>query len=88
MEFTTIVFCLSLQEGEVTLIVIEGLNMFWKETWKHRIPHMIMTLKGIFKVENNLRWHCVPLEEQKKSGIPTIRWISWILYRRCQLEKQ
>ena len=36
------------------MIVIKGLNMFWKVTWNHRIPHMIMTLKGRFKGENNL----------------------------------
>ena len=30
----------------------------------------------------------VPLEEQMKSGIPTRRWISQILYRRFELEKQ
>ena len=62
--------------------------MFWKETRNYRIPHMMMTLKGRFKGENNLRWHCVPLEYQKKSGIATRRWISWILYHRCELEKQ
>ena len=28
------------------------------------------------------------LEDQTKSGIPTTRWISRILYRQCYLEKQ
>ena len=49
IAFATIAFCVSLQGGEVPLIVIEGLNMFWKETRNHRIPHMMMTLKGRFK---------------------------------------
>ena len=62
--------------------------MFWKETRNHCIPHMMMTLKGIFKGKNNLLWHCVSLEEQTKSGIPTQRWISRILYQRCELEKK
>ena len=62
--------------------------MFWKENSNHHIPHMMMTLKGRFKGENNLWWHCVPLEYQKKSGIATRRWISWILYHRCELEKK
>ena len=65
IEFAIIFFCVSLQGEEVTLIVIEVLNMFWKETRNHHIPHMMMTLKGRFKGENNLRWHCVPLEEKK-----------------------
>ena len=85
--FTTIAFCMSLQGEEVWMIVIEGLNMFWRETRNHLIPHMIMTLKGRFKGENNLRWNYVPLEEQTKSGIHTRRCISRLLYRRCELEK-
>ena len=70
------------------MIVIEGLEMFWKETRNDRIPHMMMTLKGRFKRENNLRCHCVPLADQTNSGIPTRRWIIRILYRRCELEKE
>ena len=62
--------------------------MFWKETRNHRIPHMMMTLKGRFKGENNLRWNCVPLADQTKSGIPKRRWIRRILYRQCELENQ
>ena len=73
IAFATIAFCVSLQVEEVPLIVIEGLNMFWKEAWNHRIPHMMMTLKGRFKGENNIRWHCVLLEDQTKIGITTIR---------------
>ena len=70
------------------MILIEGLNIVWKETQNQRIPHMMMTLKGVFKGENNLWWHCVPLSDQTKSGIPTRNWISRILYRLCDLEKQ
>ena len=68
--------------------MIEVLNTFWKETRNHRIPHMMMKIKGRFKGENNLRWHCVPLEDKKKSGIPTRRGTSRILYHRCELDKQ
>ena len=50
IEFATIAFCVYLRGEEVPLIVIEGLNMFWKETRNHRIPHMMMTLKGRFNV--------------------------------------
>ena len=86
IAFATIAFCVSLRGDEVVLIVIEGLNMLWKENRNHRIPHMMMTLKGKFKRENNLLCHCVPLSYQTNSGIPTRRWISQILYRRCDLE--
>ena len=62
--------------------------MFWKETQNHRIPHMMMALKGRSKGENNLWWHCVPLADQTKIGITTRRWISRIIYRICKLENQ
>ena len=62
--------------------------MFCKYTRNHRIPHMMITLKGRFKGEEIFWWYSVPLADQKKSGIPTRRWISWILYRQYNLEKQ
>ena len=49
---------------------------------------MMIKLKERSKGKKNLRWNCVPLEDQKNSGIPTIRWIIWILYYRCGLDKQ
>ena len=49
ITFAKIAFCVSFQREQVPLIVIEGLNMFQKETQNHRIPHMMMTLKGRFK---------------------------------------
>ena len=47
--FATISFSCLYKGGGGPLILIEGLNVFWKETQNHRIPHMMMTLKGIFK---------------------------------------
>ena len=70
------------------MIVIKGLNMFWKETRNNHIPQMMRTTKGKFKGKNNLQCHCVLLAGQIKSGIPTRRWIGRILYRRCELDKQ
>ena len=49
IEFDTIDFCVSLQRGEVPMILIESLNMLWKETQNHCIPHIMMTPKVIFK---------------------------------------
>ena len=85
IEFTTIEFFVLLCAEEVPLIVIEGLKMLWMETRNHRIPHMRMTLRGRFKGGNNLRWNCILLADQTKSGIPTRRWISLILYCRFEL---
>ena len=83
ISFMIIGFCISLRGEEVPLIVIEGMLAFWDETRVHKIPHMMITLKGKFKGENNLRWHCVPLADQTQSRIPTRRWISRMLHRRA-----
>ena len=82
MAFVVVGFCLSLRGEEVPLIVIEGLLEFWDETMAHEVPHMMITLRGKFKGENNLRWHCVPLADITKSLIPTHRWVSRLPSRR------
>ena len=53
---------------------------------RHRIPHVMITLRGKFKGENNLRWRCIPIRDLSKSRIPSRRWISRLLLRRTQLE--
>ena len=68
IEFDTIAFFVYLRGEEAPLIVIEGLNMFWKDTQNRRIPNMMMTLKVRFKGEKNFRWHCVLLADQNKMG--------------------
>ena len=86
-SFMIIGFCISLRGEEVPLIVIEGMLAFWDGTRAHRIPHMVITLKGKFKGENNPRWYCDPLVDQTKSGIPTQRWISRMLHYRAMVDK-
>ena len=49
IAFSTIAFFVYFWGYEVPLIVIDDLKMFWKEARNHRIPHMMMTLKEIFK---------------------------------------
>ena len=49
---------------------------------------MMMTLKGIFRGKNNLRWHCVLLTDQTKIGIPTRRLTNPILYPIYELDKK
>ena len=68
------------------MVVVEGSVDFWNETRRHRIPHIMITLRGIFNRENNLRWHCIPIGDNSKSGIPSRRWITRLLRRRVELE--
>ena len=49
IEFATIYVCVSLLGEEVTLMVIKGLIMFWKDTRNHCILHTMMALKERFK---------------------------------------
>ena len=86
MTFAVVGFCILLRGEEVSFIVINGMLTFWEETRVHRIPHIMITLKGKFKGENNLRWHCVPIADLTKSKIPTRRWISRLLSRRVRVE--
>ena len=86
MAFTLIGFCISLRGEEVPLTSIDGLATYWEETRAHATPHMMITLRGKFKGENNLRWHCVPLAVENKSNLPTRRWISRMLHRRYRRE--
>ncbi|KAL7530332.1 hypothetical protein ACHAXR_005039, partial [Thalassiosira sp. AJA248-18] len=84
--FVIIGFCVSLRGEEVPLVSLEGLLKFWEETKNHRIPHVMIPLRGRFKGEQNLRWHCVPIGDQGKSKIPSRRWISRLLLRRVRKE--
>ena len=85
MAFIIIGFCVSLRGEEVSLVAIEGLLTFWEETIAHDPPHIIITLKGLLKGENNLRWYCVPIADITKSEIPTMRWISRLLDRQVTI---
>ena len=52
----------------------------------HSIPHIMIALRGKFKGEDNLRWHCVPLADKGKSKILSRWWISRLLNRRMNLD--
>ena len=84
--FVVISFCVALRGEETPMTSVDGMAEFWKETRRHRIPHIMVTLRGRFKGEQNLRWHCVPLADICKSKIPSRRWISRLLHRRIVLE--
>ena len=81
-------FCGALRGEEVPLVAIEGLVKFWDETKKATIPHIMLTLRGRFKGERDLRWHCVPIADHSKSGkaLPVRMWLTRLLSRRVDRE--
>ena len=80
------------------MCICEGKRFHWMQlrvwTCSGRKIGIILLLKRWWhsredwRGENNLWWFCVLLEDQTKSGIPTRRYISWILYRRCDSYNQ
>ena len=87
MSFVVIAFCVALRGEEVPLTTLDGMASYWKEAEEHVIPHIMVTLKGKFKAENNLRWHCLPIADGSKSNIPARRWISRQVHRRVLAQK-
>jgi len=55
MTFMMIGFCISLRGEEVLLVDIDGMLEMWEESKAHTTHCMIITLKGMFKGEGNLR---------------------------------
>eukprot|EP00574_Skeletonema_japonicum_P009103 CAMPEP_0201717522 /NCGR_PEP_ID=MMETSP0593-20130828/3244_1 /ASSEMBLY_ACC=CAM_ASM_000672 /TAXON_ID=267983 /ORGANISM="Skeletonema japonicum, Strain CCMP2506" /LENGTH=58 /DNA_ID=CAMNT_0048207601 /DNA_START=45 /DNA_END=218 /DNA_ORIENTATION=- len=57
MAFAVIGFCASLRGEEVPLVSLKGLMTFWN--WKETMAKgfVMITLRGLFKGENNLKWH-------------------------------
>lgn len=84
--FTVISFCVALRGEETPMTSVDGLAEYWGETKRCITPYIMITLRGKFKGEHNLRWHCVPLADVSKSRIPSRCWISRLLRRRMILE--
>ena len=85
--FMCIGFCASLRGEEVPLTDIRGVVQYWKATQKVEPSHVMITLQGRFKGEDNLRWHLSPIADETRSGIPTRRWVSRLMRRRTNIEK-
>jgi len=75
-------FGVGLRGEEVPLVSLEGLLYFWEETGADSHPDTMITLFGRFKAETGYRWHCLPLCENGRSGIPFRSWIGTLLARR------
>ena len=82
MAFAVIGFCASLRGEEVPLVSLKGLMTFWKETMAKGF--VMITLRGLFKGENNLKWHLVPLVDITSSGIRVRRWVHRLVLLRLE----
>jgi hypothetical protein len=84
--FVCIGFSGSLRGEEVSLISIKGMIEHWESSRHHRIPHVMITLRGKFKGEQNNRWHMQPIVEVTKSGIHNRIWVSRLMHTRVVIE--
>ena len=80
MAFVVIGFCASLRGEEVPLVSLKGLLSFWEETMVKGF--LMLTLRGRFKGENNLKWHLVPVVDETSSGIRARRWVHRLVHLR------
>ncbi len=84
--FVCIGFSASLRGEEISLTSIQGMIEYWESSMRYRIPHVMVTLRGRYKGEHNLRWHMQPIAEITRSGIDNRRWISRLMYTRVKIE--
>eukprot|EP00984_Skeletonema_dohrnii_P012355 scaffold4996_cov82-Skeletonema_dohrnii-CCMP3373.AAC.2 len=63
-----------------------GMLEYWEMSKDHEIPHIMITLCGLFKGEHNLRWHLVPIADDTASKIPTRVWVSRLMHTRVTEE--
>ena len=74
-----------LRGEEVPLTSLKGLLHFWKETQDDPDPFVVVTLHGRFKGETGYRWHCLPICDASRSGIPRRRWIGRLMHCRVEV---
>ncbi len=81
-SFVCIGFCASLRGEEVPLTSIKGIDTFWEESLNHSLPHIMITLRGRFKGEDDQRWHMVPIARYTRSNIPAVKWVGRLMHTR------
>lgn len=86
MSYVLFGFCNGLRGEEVPLISLKGLLHFWEETAGAREPFIMTTLYGRFKGEMDARWHCLPIPDRTRTGIPARKWIGQALHRRVSIK--
>ena len=71
MVFICIRFGADLRGKEVTLASLKGMLHFWSKTKSDPVdPFIMITLHGRFKGETGFWWHCLPICNDNRSGIP------------------
>lgn len=86
MCFILIGYACSLRGEEVPLVSLKGMLKFWEETWAEPDPYIMVALYGRFKGETGFRWHCLPVSDKTRSGLPVRRWVSTLLWRRKEVQ--
>jgi hypothetical protein len=71
-----------LRGEEVPLTTCDGLATYWQETANDSDPYIMITLRGRFKAETGDRWHCLPICNDNRSGIPYRTWVRRLMRRR------
>ena len=88
MCFIILDFMLLLRGEEVPLTDLQCLISYWSSGKDATVPqlekHIMVTLRGKFKGEDNERWHMLPLPDRSSSKVPTRRWMRRMLYRQLQ----
>ena len=86
MCYVLLGFGAGLRGEEMLLVSLEGLAHFWQETQEEDDPYIMVTLRGRFKGETGLRWHCLPILDRKASGIPHQKWVGRLVHRRVWIQ--
>jgi hypothetical protein len=82
MSYILIGFGAGLRGEEVPLTSLKGMLSFWDETRADRDPYIMVTLYGRFKGETGYRWHCLPIADRTRSGLPNRLWLGRLMKRR------
>ena len=82
MTYILIGFGAGLRGEEVPLTSLTGIIHFWEEIQQSKNPYLLVTLYGRFKGEAGFSWHCLPILDRTRSGIPHRLWIGRLMRQR------
>ena len=74
-------YCAGLRGEEVPLISLAGMLQYWEATRLHHTPHVMLTLRGLFKGETGERWHLMPIADETRTRLPVRRWFGRLIGR-------
>ena len=86
MSYVLFGFGAGLRGEEVPLVSLKGLLTFWEETQSDPDPFIMATLYERFKEKTGYRWHCLPVCDNNRSGIPFRKWIGRLVSRRVNIQ--